>query len=133
MVWLWRDRLYVKELFYKKGLTNPDIVKYLKNSNVNYNDLIIADSSEPKSIEEIKRLGYRNIKPVKKIKNSINLGIDILKRYDVRVVKPSPNLITEFQNKPKDEFNHGLDALRYVALYSLGVKNKGGSIVLRTL
>ena len=92
---------------------------------------IIADSAEPKSIEEISRMSF-NIKPAMKGPDSIKNGIDILKRYKLNVTKESTNLIQEFRrykwvtnkegqklNKPIEQWNHALDAVRYVALNKL--------------
>ncbi len=79
-----------------------------------------------------------NIFPAKKGKDSINNGIDILKRFQIFVTEDSHNLIKEFKNykwamdkndrptgKPVDMFNHCLDAVRYVALNELALNNKG--------
>ena len=128
------EELYLKEILYEKGLTNQDIAERLKP--IVGREEIICDSAEPKSIEELYRLGL-NVKPATKGKDSINNGIDILKRYQIKVVKGS-NLRKEFRsykwatdkngnslNKPIDKFNHLLDALRYVALIHLKKHNRG--------
>ena len=134
MVYQHGDELYLKEILYEKGLTNQDLAERLKPI-VGRNE-IICDSAEPKSIEELYRLGL-NVKPAAKGKDSINNGIDILKRYKIKVVNSS-NLRKEFRsykwstdkngnslNKPIDKFNHLLDALRYVALIHLKKHNRG--------
>tara|TARA_B100000519_G_C14251272_1_gene442568 strand:+ start:2043 stop:3224 length:1182 start_codon:yes stop_codon:yes gene_type:complete len=128
------EELYLKEILYEKGLTNQDIAERLKP--IVGREEIICDSAEPKSIEELYRLGL-NVKPATKGKDSINNGIDILKRYKIKVVNGS-NLRKEFRsykwatdkngnslNKPIDKFNHLLDALRYVALIHLKKHNRG--------
>jgi phage terminase large subunit len=136
-VWKDNDSLYLNELLYDRGLTNQDIVNAMNGYGVdNYVD-IIADSAEPKSIEEIRRLGF-NIKPAQKGPDSILNGIDILKRHKIHVTKQSTNLIKELNsykwitdkngnklNKPIDMFNHALDAVRYIALNKLKVNNQG--------
>jgi len=89
------------------------------------NELIVADSAEPKSIEEIKRAGWRITGAVKG-RDSINQVIDAIKRYKVYIEAKSKNLTEEFSsytwdkdkdgnstNKPIDNFNHGIDAFRY--------------------
>ena len=134
MVYKHGEELYLKEILYEKGLTNQDLAERLKPI-VGRNE-IICDSAEPKSIEELYRLGL-NVKPAAKGKDSINNGIDILKRYKIKVVNSS-NLRKEFRsykwstdkngnslNKPIDKFNHLLDALRYVALIHLKKHNRG--------
>jgi phage terminase large subunit len=120
-----RGDLYWKEHIYETGLTNPDICKELISIGHDRNELIVADSAEPKSIEEIKRDGWR-ITGAEKGADSVNQGIDAIKRYKVYIEANSKNLIEEFSsytwkkdrdgnpmNKPVDEYNHGIDAGRY--------------------
>jgi phage terminase large subunit len=129
--------LYLNEIVYRKGLTNQDIGKRLTDFNINRQQEIVADSAEPKSIEEIYRLGF-NIKPAKKGPDSIKNGIDIMKRYRLKITKKSVNLIKEIRNykwmqdknnrilnKPVDAFNHSIDAIRYVCLNKLNVNHSG--------
>lgn len=117
--------LYWKEHIYETSLTNPDIGKLLSSINIVRGEKIVADSAEPKSIEELKRLGYPVIGAVKGA-DSINQGIDAIKRYPLYIHSQSKNLIEEFSsylwakdkdgkptNKPIDKFNHGIDAGRY--------------------
>ena len=126
--------LWVEELVFEQGLTNPDIVTRLKSFGVKSLDDIIADSSEPKSIAEIRRGGFKACRGVKKGPDSINNGIDILKRYKINIHKKSINLIDEFSNyqwmktkdgdylnKPIDNYNHGIDAVRYVCFDKIGM------------
>jgi phage terminase large subunit len=136
-VWKDGDSLYLNELLYDRGLTNQDIVTAMNGYGIdNYVD-IIADSAEPKSIEEVRRAGF-NIKPAQKGPDSILNGIDILKRHKLHVTKQSTNLIKELSsykwvvdkngnklNKPIDMFNHALDAVRYIALNKLRTSNQG--------
>lgn len=123
---LYNGEIYVDELFYQTHLTNSEIINKLKQHSIQ--DEIFADSSEPKSIDEIYKSGF-NIKPVIKGKDSILNGIDILKRYRINVTKNSLNLIKELRNytwqqdkdgkwlnKPIDNYNHAIDALRYAAI-----------------
>jgi phage terminase large subunit len=130
-IWKQTSDLYLNELMYDKGLTNQDIGDTMKQYGVDRYTEIIADSAEPKSIEEIRRMGY-NIKPATKGPDSILNGIDILKRHRIYVTKQSTNIIKELNgykwitdkdgnklNKPIDMFNHALDAVRYVALNKL--------------
>jgi phage terminase large subunit len=113
----------------------------LKDYNIDRYIDIIADSAEPKSIEEIRRFGF-NIKPATKGPDSVLNGIDILKRHKLHVTKQSTNIIKELNgykwvtdkdgnklNKPIDMFNHALDAVRYVALNKL--TNKATSYNIR--
>jgi phage terminase large subunit len=133
----WNDAIYLNELIYEPNLTNQDIADKLSEYGVDRYVEIIADSAEPKSIEEIRRMGF-NIKPATKGPDSVLNGIDILKRKRIHVTKQSVNLLKELNNykwitdkngnklnKPVDMFNHGLDAVRYVALNKMKVDNKG--------
>jgi len=131
-VWLQDNNLFLNELIYETGLTNADISKRMTTIGVDQNSEIIADSAEPKSIEEIYRSGFRGIKPAKKGADSIKFGISILKEYNIFITKKSVNLQKELKrykwaedrigkqlDKPIDDYNHGLDAIRYVALLKL--------------
>lgn len=127
--------MYVRELLYRRGMTNQDIAKELANLNIDRRDEIWCDSAEPKSIEELHRLGW-NTKST--YKGEINLGIDMLRRYKLHVTEDSPNVIKEMRNykfiedkagnltnKPEDKNNHSLDALRYSILNKLSRPNYG--------
>jgi phage terminase large subunit len=132
----------VHELMYSTGLTNQDIADQLRKLGINRSWPIIADSAEPKSIEEVHRLGF-NIHPATKGADSIRNSIDILKRQPLLVTRESTNLIKELRNYtwdtdrtgaslgvPIDRYNHAIDAIRYVALMKLGVHNSGRYVVI---
>jgi len=117
--------LYWKEHIYETGLTNPDIANRLSVFEFDQQERIVADSAEPKSIEELKRKGW-HVVGAEKGKDSVNQGIDAIKRYNLYIVAESKNLIEEFSsyqwkedkdgnstNKPIDAYNHGIDAGRY--------------------
>jgi phage terminase large subunit len=137
------DNLYINELIYSKGLTNQDIAEKLRELNITRQTEIIADSAEPKSIEELHRLGY-NIKGAKKGADSINMGIDVLRRFKINITKNSTNAINEFKhykwltdknghivNKPAtNQKDHLLDAIRYVALNKLMTNYSGQYYIL---
>lgn len=131
------DSLIFNELIYERGLTNQDIARHLHNHGLDRRRPIFADSAEPKSIEEIYRLGF-NIKPASKGKDSINIGIDLLKRYKLKVTANSSSLINEFNNykwqedkngyllnKPIDNYNHAIDAIRYAVIMTKARPNIG--------
>lgn len=128
----------VNELKYQTGLLNSDIAKILPKHVIVY-----ADSSEPKSIEEIRRYGI-TIKGVTKGKDSINYGIDVMQRQNYLVTSNSTNLIKELRsytwdvdkqgtrlNKPIDNFNHAIDALRYHEMENLGLNSNYGQYYIR--
>jgi phage terminase large subunit len=127
--------LWINELIYETGLTNPDISEKLTDIGISKKIYIIVDSAEPKSIEELRRLGWR-ISGVKKGADSIKNSIDILKRYQLNITRNSINLRNELGrykwrtersgriiNEPIDRWNHLIDPLRYVALNKLKINN----------
>jgi phage terminase large subunit len=130
------DNIYLKELLYQTGLTNRDIDEKLRFHSVERKE-IFADSAEPKSIEELYRMGW-NVKPATKGQGSVNIGIDMMKRYQLHVTKDSVNMIKEFRNykwqedkngnvlnTPVDMFNHTIDAIRYGLYDKLSRPNYG--------
>lgn len=127
--------MFVNELIYRTGMTNQDIGNEFKRLGLDRRDEVFCDSAEPKSIEEIHRMGF-NAKPT--YKGAINIGIDMIRRYKLHVTENSINTIKELRNykyiedkngqltnKPIDAFNHSLDALRYSVVNKLGRPNYG--------
>jgi len=121
--------LYIKEHLYRTKMTTHDIHMFLKEQNLLSNP-IYADSAEPRLIAELRRMGH-NIFPSLKGKDSINAGIDLLRRYKIHITSDSINTIQEFRNYkwkedrsgkliniPEDKHNHTIDPTRY-ATYSL--------------
>lgn len=131
------DDLYIHEMMYHTQLTNYDISEKFTELGLTRYDEIWADSAEPKSIEELHRMGW-NVRPTAKGADSIMAGIDILKRHKIYVTKGSDNVVREFQNykwqedkngnllnKPIDKFNHAIDAVRYATFNRLSKPNYG--------
>lgn len=129
--------LWMDEEIYEPGLTNPEIAERCKEIGITRKDLIIADCAEEKSIKEVKNEGLWLIPSVKG-KDSIRVGIDILKRYKWNITRRSKGLREEVNNykyktdrdgkktnEPIDKFNHAIDAVRYVGLIKLGVRRTG--------
>lgn len=123
--------LYIDEEIYSTNLTNPDIVKRAREQGVTGEHQIIADCAEPKSIRELQAGGLWVV-PSQKGNDSIVSGLDILKRYRIHVTRRSIGLLANLRsyrwgkdkdgnntNKPEDKNNHGIDAIRYVALAKL--------------
>jgi len=134
--------LYVKELIYETGLTNKDISDRMLGLGVSKGSLIVADSAEPKSIEELRRYGW-TIDGVKKGKDSVMFGINLLKGYAINVHSSSRNLIKELEqykwkvnkngdslNVPIDDYNHAIDALRYLIMHKFSKKGYGQYTVI---
>jgi phage terminase large subunit len=121
--------LYIKEHLYRTQMTTSDINSFLRDEKLASNP-IYADSAEPRLIAELRRMGH-NIFPSLKGKDSINAGIDLLKRYKIHILADSTNAISEFRNYkwredksgtlinvPEDKHNHIIDPTRY-ATYSI--------------
>lgn len=132
-VYRFNGELFLNELIYSTNLTNQDIGNRLRELNFNRSKQIIADSAEPKSIEELRRMGY-NIVPASKGADSIRNSIDVLKRFKINITQSSINTKKEFMNYkwsekdpsvPIDAFNHTTDAVRYVALNKLAQSSSG--------
>ena len=117
-------KLYVWDEFYEKGLSNKKISE--KVIEMGYQkERITADSAEPKSIDELKGYGLR-VKGAKKGKDSILNGIQWIQDLQIIIHPRCVNFLTEIsnyiweedkfgnkQNKPIDDFNHLMDAMRY--------------------
>jgi len=132
-VYKYNEQRILDEMTYQTGLLNSDISKILPKDVPVY-----ADSAEPKSIADIQRYGI-TIKGVTKGKDSVNYGIDVMQRQDYLVTSQSTNLIKELRsycwdkdktgkqlNKPIDKFNHGLDAVRYHEMETIGLNKNFG-------
>jgi phage terminase large subunit len=127
-VYTYDNTIHFDEVIYQTGLTNSDLSNIMKSKAIGNFSRIIADSAEPKSIEDLHRSGW-NIHPAKKGPDSIRFGIDAMLSKRIAVTPESSNLLKEFfsyswkQDKngkylpePIDAFNHGLDAARYCTL-----------------
>ena len=123
-VYKYKDGYILDETCYRKGLLNSDIAAIL-NNNDTPNMMVIADSSEPKSIDEIALYGI-NIFPAVKGKGSVNTGINFVQQQNIWVTKRSVNIKKEYQNylwmrdkndkilnEPEGGFDHHMDGIRY--------------------
>ena len=122
-VWKFNNEYYYNEILYSTGLTNNEIADILLP--IVKNNIVYADSSEPKSIEEIRRHGM-NIVGAEKGRDSIIFGINKMQQGNFYVTSSSLNLVKELRkyvwktdkagkkvNKPSDNHNHLIDAIRY--------------------
>jgi phage terminase large subunit len=118
------DDIYLDELIYEKDLTNQQLATKIKALKIE-REGIQADSAEPKSIKELQIAGVR-VSGAEKGPDSVRAGIDWLRSHKIHITQRSANLITEFQEyvwsqnrdgnfepKPIDDYNHGIDAVRY--------------------
>jgi phage terminase large subunit len=118
------------EQVYLKGLSNKNIADRIK-AMPKTQTLIIADSAEPKSIDELRMYGL-NIMPCEKGKDSVRNGIQLVQEQPISVTKRSVNIIKEYRNylwmsdkngkilnEPEKINDHHMDGIRY-ALSTLG-------------
>ena len=117
--------IYVFDEMYKKGMTNEAI--YQEVSRMGYSkERITADSAEPKSIVQLRGLGLPRIHAAKKGRDSVMNGIQLIQDYKIIVHPRCVIFLTEISNytldkdkfdntinKPIDDFNHLMDAMRY--------------------
>ena len=110
------------EVMYGRGISNQNISDTLKNKP---KAITVADSAEPKSIDEIRGYGI-NIIPTKKGKDSVKYGIDVVQNERISITKQSVNIIKEYRNylwqvdregrvlnQPEEPFHYSMDAVRY--------------------
>ena len=119
--------VYCRELLYQAGTTNEDLIFILRELGIDRDTIIISDSSEPKSIQDLRRGGF-NIRGVKKGQGSVLYGISKMKQHKIHIHEESTNLYKEFSelkfkkdrsgrvtNTPMGD-DHGIDCVRYVIM-----------------
>ena len=120
-----RDRvIWIQELIYESGLTPQDMSMRMDALGIPRTASVYADSSAPMAIEELQRLGWRNLRKANKGPDSIQTGISKIHSFRVFADPASKNLLNEYYNyayregtdKPIDAHNHACDALRYGVL-----------------
>lgn len=129
-IWSYDNKIILEESLYKKGMLNSSIAKHINQDKDISKGLTVCDSSEPKTIAELRGYGIP-IKGAKKVHGSILSGIGIMQEYDLMVI--GDNLQKEFENYsyqkdntgkslgiPIDDFNHGIDGIRYFFLERMG-------------
>ena len=124
-----KKKMYLKEHIYQNGLKSHELAQIVLDKVDN--KLIIADSAEPRLIEDLRHLGI-NIKPVKK--GTIESGITRMQDYELIVSPESINIAKELNNYVYadkgsklyvDAYNHAIDACRYNVIYHLDNPNYG--------
>jgi phage terminase large subunit len=122
-------KIYLQEHIYRNGLKSHDLAKIVLDKVGN--KLIIADSAEPRLIEDLKHLGV-NIKAVKK--GTIESGITRMQDYELIITENSTNIAKELNNYVYadkgsklyvDSYNHAIDGIRYNIIYHLDNPNIG--------
>lgn len=118
--------IWVFDEIYRRGMSNEQIAEKIKSKGYS-KEKIIADCAEPKSIARLIRLGINRMKAAKKGKDSINNGIDFIQDFKIIIHPKCSNFLMEISNyswdkdrktdeainKPIDDYNHLMDAMRY--------------------
>ena len=128
------EELYLDEICYRTRMLTNDIINVLKTNCKNKK--IISESADPRLIDEIYNAGL-NIHAVEKYQGSVMAGITKMQEYRIFITKRSTHIKKEFDNyvydqdkegryinQPVDEFNHAIDAARYVILQEVIGKNR---------
>lgn len=126
---LHKNKLYVEQMIYETGLTSGQLAKRMRSLGLTGKDLVFADAADPRMIRELKLAGLNVVAAVKG-PDSVRIGIDKLKEFEVYVHQDSADIWHESKyyvwhkdkdgkptNQPVDAHNHAMDAMRY-GLYS---------------
>lgn len=131
--------MWVYDEAYLKGYTNEEIYNHMLEMKI-HKSRVVCDCAEPKSIEELRRLGATKCVPCKKGKDSINYGIQLIQGFHMYILPSCKDVIEELENyeyqkdrqtgeyinKPIDNYNHLMDAWRY-AITDVIKRRKGGA------
>lgn len=134
------QELFVFDEIYKERMQNTEIYKKIAAMGFS-KEKIVADSAEPKSIDQLRGLGLYRITGSKKGKDSVNAGIQFIQGYKIWIHPRCVNFLTEISNycwnkdkfgkpinAPVDDFNHLMDAMRYALEEYMG---NTGIVVLK--
>lgn len=120
-----RREIYVEEMLWQTGMTNPEIAAALKGMGITRVGVTVwADAAEPKSIAEIAGRGCNVRACDKRVK--VHEQLQALRGWTIYVTRRSVHMLDEgrkylfkqrsdgtYANEPIDFFNHSIDALRY--------------------
>lgn len=142
-IYKWNNSFILDELKYQRGMSNEQIATVITNHEEGTNGLAIFDSSEPKSIDDLKGYGVNAI-PAVKGPDSVDYGIKVVQDQKIYITSRSINTIKEYRQYqwrtdkngkqltvPEDGFDHSMDGIRY-AITSIIKPEKKSTIVVRT-
>lgn len=142
-IYKWNSAFIVDELKYQRGMSNEQIATVITNHEEGKNGLAVCDSSEPKSIEDLKEYSVNAI-PAVKGPDSVNYGIGVMQDQKIYVTKRSVKTIKEYRSyqwkkdkngkqmpTPEEGFDHSMDGIRY-AITSVIKPEKKSTTVTRT-
>lgn len=133
-VYRWNGKLVINERIYQTGLLNHQLINLMNQFGIRRDVIIICDSADPKSIQELRNAGYYAM-PCTKGQDSVTQGISKLQEFELLITEASYNTIKEFENYtwkknannesigiPVDAFNHSIDPIRYIAYTEMNPK-----------
>ena len=134
-IYKYNNKIYIEEYLYLKGLKNSQLASRIKQDKELFDNLIIADSSEPKSISELRSYGIK----IKGADNkNIEFGISVMQEFELVVI--GKNAVEEFENYcyktdkggeslgvPVDDWNHIIDPTRYLFAEQLAHSSMSGN------
>lgn len=139
-VYYYNGGYILDEVLYQTQMSNKQIGDIMKETS---SVLSIADSAEPKSIDELKLMGIA-VLPATKGQGSVNQGIQYVQSQRISITKRSVNLIREYRNYlwkidkdgkvlnvPEGGLDHALDAVRYAITSLVGIKIDDGEFAAR--
>lgn len=144
IVWGYYDdaerAIYVTGEYVKTGMLNDEIAATIRQIGLQ-KEIVVADSAEQKSIDELRRAGITRIRPSKKGPDSVKHGVQwigqcrlVVDERCTRTIEETENYTWrkdkktgEYLNDPEDSFNHCLDAMRY------GLQSVAGERRIRTM
>lgn len=142
-IYKWNSAFIIDELAYQRGMSNEAIATVVTNHEEGASGLDVCDSSEPKSIDELKEYGVNAI-PAVKGPDSVNYGIATVQDQTIYITKRSVKTIKEYRQYqwksdrngkqltvPEDGFDHSMDGIRY-AITSIIKPEKKSTTVTRT-
>lgn len=131
------NRNFWNQVVYEAGLTNPALADLMRVRGVGRKAVIYADSSEPKSIQELKDLGYTGVREADKGPDSVLFGIKQISAMENYITEGSADIWTENEeykwkmdqngeptDQPEDKNNHAKDAGRYAIITARQLKRK---------
>lgn len=116
-----RKIIYLHECMYKTGNSTEQLAEAMRSRVAPLNSIIIADSADPRTINDLRQRNF-NVIPAQKGKDSVRNGIKRMQDYEIIVTADSFNLIKELRNyiwhdkkseTPIDAYNHQIDPARY--------------------
>lgn len=136
-IWYNSTEIWIKGLVYHTDLTNGMLYDKMVVAGVEQYDPIIADSAEPKTIQDLYNMGFKGIKGVKKRPHYKEDVVQVLQGFKIHLIEGDIDQQREFSTyswmkdktgkqlpKLQDGNDHYIDALIMYANKYLGKNRK---------